>query len=269
MSLLGNEKDRITVGVFADAHYASKERRNQRCYRDSLAKVEECIEEFNSAELDFAVQLGDFVDKGESVAIELAYLKRIEREYARFKGERHYVIGNHDVATFSKEQFISNCGARENYYSFDKENFHFIILDACYNEDESDYNAGNFDWTEAYIPSAEQKWLEADLRATVKKTVVFVHQRLDDEYGSHGVRNAPEVRKILEQSEKALAVFQGHDHRGAYSNINDIHYYTLPALVVGSGLESNAYAVIKIWSDGSIKVAGFGKLGNQELSPLR
>jgi 3',5'-cyclic AMP phosphodiesterase CpdA len=258
--------DKVSVGMLADVHYADRERVNQRYYRESIAKVRECIRDFNSVEPDFIVQLGDFVDKGESVEEELGYLERIEREYAKFKGERHYVLGNHDVATFSKEQFISNCGARENYYSFDKGNFHFIVLDACYNEDESDYKAGNFDWTETYIPIAQQRWLEADLQETSKKTVVFVHQRLDDEHGAHGVKNSPQVRKILERSGKLLAVFQGHDHSGAYSNINNIHYYTLPALVRGPGLGNNAYAVVQIWLDGSVKIKGFGKIKDRELS---
>lgn len=264
-NMLGSDK--ITVGMLADVHYADRERVNQRYYRESIAKVEQCIEDFNSVEPDFIVQLGDFVDKGESVEEELDYLERIEREYAKFKGERHYVLGNHDVATFSKEQFISNCGARKNYYSFDKGNFHFTILDACYNEDESDYNAGNFDWTETYIPIAQQRWLEADLGTTKKKTVAFIHQRLDDEHGAHGVKNSPEVRKILERSGKVLAVFQGHDHSGAYNNINNIHYYTLPALVRGTGLENNAYAVVQIWLDGSVKIKGFGKIEDQDLPP--
>ena len=104
------------------------------------------------------------------------------------------------------------------------------------------------------------KWLEADLEVTEKNTVVFVHQRLDDENNSHGVKNAQEVRKILEQSGKVLAVFQGHDHRGAYSDVNKIHYCTLPALVDGTGLENNAYAIVQIRGDGSIEIDGFGKL---------
>jgi 3',5'-cyclic AMP phosphodiesterase CpdA len=263
-NMLGSDK--ITVGMLADVHYADRERVNQRYYRESIAKVEQCIRDFNSVEPDFIVQLGDFVDKGESVEEELDYLERIEREYAKFKGERHYVLGNHDVATFSKEQFISNCGARENYYSFDKGNFHFTVLDACYNEDESDYNAGNFDWIETYIPIAQQRWLEADLQTTKQKTIVFIHQRLDDEHGVHGVKNSPAVRKILERSGKVLAAFQGHDHSGAYSNIDNIHYYTLPALVRGTGLENNAYAVVQIWLDGSVRIKGFGKIEDQELS---
>jgi 3',5'-cyclic AMP phosphodiesterase CpdA len=261
-------KDNITIGMFADSHYADKERVNKRYYRESLAKVEQAVKEFNSVKPDFVIELGDYVDKGESLAAEMSYLERIEGEYAKFDGERHYVLGNHDMATFSKEQFITGCGARGNCYSFDKGSFHFVVLDACYNEDESDYNAGNFDWTKTYIPVAEQEWLEADLRATEKKTVVFVHQRLDDDGGAHGVKNAPPVRGIMEQSGKVLAVFQGHDHSGAYNSINGIHYCTLQALVEKSGLENNAYALVQIWLDGSIEIRGFGKQKSRELSAL-
>lgn len=264
---LMDKESKITIGMFTDTHYADRAMRANRYYRESAAKVELSIVEFNSARPDFIIQLGDFVDKGDSVEIERDYLQRVEGEYAKFQGERHYVLGNHDVATFSKEQFISNCGARKNYYSFDEGDFHNIVLDACYNEDESDYDAGNFDWTQTYIPSQEREWLKADLQATEKKTIVFVHQRLDDENDSHGVKNAPEIRKIIEESESVLAVFQGHDHRGAYNSINGIHYYTLPALVESSGLENNACAVVQVQIDGSVSINGFGKLKDQELPP--
>jgi len=260
-------KDNITIGMITDVHYADKETAGTRYYRESLAKVEQAISEFNSVKPDFVIELGDYVDAGESLAAETAYLERIEREYEKFDGERHYVLGNHDLATFSKEQFITGCGARKNYYSFDKGNFHFVVLDACYNEDESDYNAGNFDWKESYIPDAEQEWLQTDLEVTKKKTIVFVHQRLDDDNASTGVKNAPPVREILEQSGKVLAVFQGHHHSGGYDNINGIHYCTLQALVEQSGLENNSYSVVQIWLDGSIDIKGFGKQKNQELPP--
>ncbi|MFC1717693.1 metallophosphoesterase [Candidatus Poribacteria bacterium] len=265
---LMDKENKITIGMFTDAHYADRAMRINRYYRESAAKVEQAIAEFNSTKPDFIIQLGDFVDKGESVETELSYLERIEREYAKFAGERHYVLGNHDVAMFSKEQFISNCGARENHYSFDKGNFHNIVLDACYNKDKSDYKAGNFDWTQSYIPAWEQEWLKADLQMTEKRVIVFLHQRLDDEDDPHGVKKAPEVREILEESGKVLAVFQGHDHSGAYNSINNIHYYTLPALVAGSGPENNAYAVAQIRIDGSININGFGKLKGPELPQL-
>jgi len=251
--------DKISIGVITDLHYADRDVAGNRHYRDSVLKIREAVKKFNEIKPAFCIELGDFVDKGESVELELSYLKTIDAEYVKFEGERHYVIGNHDVATFSKEQFIKNCGVKKNYYSFDKGEFHFIILDACYNKDESDYNAGNFKWTETYIPAVEQKWLKKDLLNTDKKTVVFIHQILDDENDLHGVKNAQIIRKSLEESGKVIAVFQGHYHHGNYRQINGIHYFTLRAMVEGAGIENNAYSLVHIGLDGSIQIDGFGK----------
>lgn len=259
------KNDTITIGVITDVHYADKEMAINRYYRDSLLKIREAVKTFNERKTSFCIHVGDLVDGGESVELELAYLKTVEAEYALFFGKRHYVLGNHDVATFSKKQFIDNCGAKKNYYSFNKGAFHFIILDACYNKDESDYNAGNFNWTDTYIPTSEREWLKADLVSTSKKTIVFVHQRLDDEYGPHGVKNAPKVRQILEKSWKVVAVLQGHDHQGAYRCINGIHYFTFRALVEGPGLENNAYSLVHIHKDGLLQIEGFGKQEGRSL----
>ncbi len=249
----------ITIGIITDTHYSDRINTATRYYRDSLPKIREAISLFNEYKPSFCVELGDLIDKGETLEEELGYLRVMEAEFARFDGERHYVFGNHDFATLSKGQFLANCGAREGYYSFDKEAFHFMILDACYNKDETDYNAGNFDWTECYIPECEQEWIKSDLRQVSGKTFVFVHQRLDDDGGAHGIYKSPEIRRIFEESGKVAAVFQGHDHNGMYNHINGIHYFTFKAMVVGPGLENNAYSLVGIQKDGSIyKVSELG-----------
>ena len=75
------------------------------------------------------------------------------------------------------------------------------------------------------FPAEEVDWLTADLKATDKKVVVFAHQRLDVA-NDYGVKNAAEVRKVLEGSGKVLAVFQGHSHKNDYKEIGGIHYCT-------------------------------------------
>jgi hypothetical protein len=67
------------------------------------------------------------------------------------------------------------------------------------------------------------------------------------------------VRKILESSGKVLAVFQGHYHQNDYREINRIHYCTLAAMIEGAGLDHNAYALMSLFRDGSIKLVGFGQ----------
>lgn len=246
----------IRIGLLTDVHYADRETRRNRYYRESLTKLRESIDRFNEEKPDFVVELGDFIDAADSVDAEIKHLKAIEAEYSRFAGPRHYVLGNHCVDTLTKEEFLGNSGASAGFYSFDSGPIHFIVLDACYRADGVSYGRKNFHWTDTEIPPAERDWLRWDLRNTDKPTVVFVHQRLDVE-NNYGVKSAPEVRAILEGSGRVVAVFQGHSHRNTYQEIGGIHYCTLRAMVEGSGEENSGYGLLDIFPDNSILLTGY------------
>jgi alkaline phosphatase len=81
------------------------------------------------------------------------------------------------------------------------------------------------------------------------------------------VKNAAQVRQILEASGKVHAVFQGHHHSGNYSNIAGIHYYTLKALIEGRGPENNSYAIAEVHPDCSITITGYRKAVSEMLTP--
>jgi hypothetical protein len=54
----------IKIGVFADCQYCDCETAGSRFYRNSPAKLEECINKFNSVEdIDFIIGLGDLIDR--------------------------------------------------------------------------------------------------------------------------------------------------------------------------------------------------------------
>ena len=249
----------FSFGIITDLHYAEKEMQINRYYRESDEKLRECIETFNSLQPDFIIELGDFVDSGDRDT-ELGYFQTINTIFKEFDGDRYYVIGNHDLSTFSKEEFIRFSGSSDTHFSFDHEDCHFVVLDANFKRDGSDYNAGNFDWMETFIPESQLKWLKNDFeQAKEKQTIVFVHQNLNDENSPYGVKNAPEVRKILESAGNVLAVFQGHDHSGGYAVINGIHYVTFRAAVEGSSLKNNAFAVVYMSGKGNIRVKGYKK----------
>jgi alkaline phosphatase len=142
------------------------------------------------------------------------------------------------------------------------------LLDACFRNDGEPYGRKNSKWNDANIPTVEMDWLRTDLKATSKKTVVFAHQRLDVS-NDHGVKNGPEVRTILEESDKVLAVFQGHSHKNDLKEIGNIHYCTLVAMVEGSGPENNGYSVMEIAPDGTIHLAGFRNQKRYEWLPTR
>ena len=265
----GSRPNTARFGIVTDSHYATRHYSNRFC-SESLDKMTECIELMNKQEVDFLIELGDFKDE-DSPAVEentISYLQAIEAIFRQFRGSIYHVLGNHDMDSISKSQFLANV---ENKgiapdalnYSFDLKGLHFVILDANYTSDGADYDHGNFDWTDANIPASELGWLKQDLASVDGPVIVFVHQRLDGT-GDHYVNNAADVRRILETSGKVLAVFQGHDHTGGYTEIQGIHYYTLRAMVVGSGAENNSYAIVEVHSDRSITVSAYRKAVRKE-----
>ena len=258
-------------GIVTDCHYADADAQGSRFYRESLDKLSECVALMNTEKVDFLIELGDFKDQDKPPVEKntLSYLQEIEKVFTKFNGPTYHVIGNHDVDSISKMQFLkrlnnTNIDPSRSYYSFDSNGLHFIVLDANYRADGIDYDHGNFDWTDANIPSKELHWLEQNLASTQSPVIVFTHQLLDGK-GSVYVKNALQVRQILETSGKVLAVFQGHHHSGSYNNIEGIHYYTLKALVEGQGAENNSYAIIEVHPDGSITVTGYRKAQSAKL----
>ena len=166
------------------------------------------------------------------------------------------MLGNHCVYTLTKDEFLGGVGQRKSYYSFDVADYHFVVLDSCFRSDGTPYGRKNFQWTDPNIPPAEAEWLESDLEATSKKTIVFAHQRLDVE-NHYGVKNAPQIRSILKDSGFVLAVFQGHSHRNDHKLIDGIHYCTLVAMVEGSGAENNGYSTVDLFPDDVVRVNGY------------
>ncbi len=248
----------LHVGLVTDLHYADKPPAGSRHYRETPEKLAEAAERYSREKPVFLVELGDFIDAADTVETELAYLKRINRDFSAICKHRHYVLGNHCVHTLTKQEFLDGVEQPKSYYSFDSGQFHFIVLDSCFRSDGEPYGRKNFEWTDANIPAAELDWLRADLIRTTKKTIVFAHQRLDVS-NHYGVKNSAEVRKLLEESGKVLAVFQGHSHKNDYHDIGGIHYCTMVAMVEGSGAEANGYSVMSLAGDGTISVRGFRK----------
>ena len=270
----GRRPGAVRFGIVTDCHYADADTSGTRYYRHSLDKLGECVAAMNAQQVDFIAELGDFKDQDSPPVEEktLSYLRAIEGVFRKFDGPTYHVLGNHDQDSLSKAQFLANVentgiDPGRNYYSFDFNSVHFAVLDANYKSDGTDYDHGNFDWTDANIPPAELQWLKQDLAASRGAVIVMIHQLLDGT-GSHYIKNAAEVRQVLEQSGRVLAVFQGHQHNGGYSQIEGIHYYTLKAAIEGPGLENNSYAVVEIRPDRNIIISGYRKAVSRQLAPL-
>ena len=174
----------VVVGLFEDA-------------KDDpyIQDIEEIVKE--------QLELGDFKDQDKPPAEKktLSYLQAVEKVLKRFNGPTYHVLGNHDLDSISKEQFLkqvdnTNIDSNRSYYSFDSNGLHHIVLDANYRTDGADYERGNFDWTDANIHPKELDWLKQDLTSTPRPVILFIHQLLDGT-GSVYVKNA--AQRVLDQ----------------------------------------------------------------------
>lgn len=264
----------IRFGMLSDVHYADREAAAPRYYRQSPGKVKECIDLMNREKVDFVIELGDFKDQDAvpSEANTLKYLTDIEEVFHQFNGPTYHVLGNHDMDGISKAQFLSrvvNTGisTSESYYSFNRKGFHFVVLDGNFTREGIAYDHGNFTWDNTRIPDAELNWLKEDLKNNELPTIVFIHQMLDDSKSKEqSVQNAAEVRQVLEQSGKVMCVFQGHVHEERYSLINNIHYYSMMAVVDNDGPENSSYMIAGIYPDGSLAIDGYRRASNQKFN---
>ena len=251
-------RPKVRLGLVTDLHYADKEASGSRYYREALIKFAEVAKRFDQEKPDLIICLGDIIDSAASLDTEKGHLERIAKEFSRLSGQHHFVLGNHCIENLTKPEFLGIVRQERSHYSFDVAGYHSVILDACFTSDGEPYGRKNFKWADAEIPPAELEWLRGDLGKTPNKTIVFVHQCLDI-IPPFGVKNGPDVRKVLEESGKVLAVLQGHYHWGNYQKIGGLHYCTLSAVVEGSGAENNAYAMMDILPGDVIRIRGFRK----------
>ncbi len=250
----------LSFGVVTDVHYAQIPPRGTRYYDKSLAKLQQAVGALRKHSPAFIIELGDLIDADPNRKDDAQYAQAARQALETFPGPRYYVLGNHCVTVLTKQQFMDACGMQRSYYSFDSGPYHGVVLDACFTRDEAPYQPGKFDWKDSWIPAEQRQWLVEDLaQAKGRPALIFVHQNLHDETRNCGIKNAPEVRKILEQAGNVLAVFQGHEHVGAYACIQGIHYITFRGLIEGSDLNSNAYSLVTVEGPDRLRVEGFGK----------
>jgi len=160
-----------------------------------------------------------------------------------------HVAGNHDTINLTPEQLCALWGtSSEPTYSRDIGGLHFAILRTI-------EHPGKL----VELPEDQIRWLEADLASSNSPSIVLMHHpasemRLEGnrwfEKNPHLCRVVERraLRKVIEQSGKVLAVFNGHCHWNHLDIIAGIPYITLQSLIENldddaPGRAAAAYAV--------------------------
>lgn len=235
----------MKLGLFADPHYCKKDRicSNRRPVL-SLGKIMEAMEVFRKANVDFCVCLGDLIDRGD-IREENAECLRDVMEVIRASSLPFlYIPGNHDYAEFSAGELAEYTGCPVAPYTVETDSHLLIFLDACYRSDLRRFDVAGVDWKDSNLPPEQLEFLEKTLNASAKPCVIFLHENLDNGVQiDHIIKNAEDVRAILEASGKVKLVIQGHYHPGADHIINGIRYLTLPAMCEGT---ENRYLILEL-----------------------
>ena len=213
-------------------------------YTGNLRFVPGIVERINALPLqpDFVMSLGDNVSGGkehEVLADALAYHECV----SRLKAPHYYVIGNHEcipVEVYKLLTWDQLLGAWEmdrRWYGFDVKDFHISVLDGWISLRSAQF---------ADVFEAQQEWFLADIAATEKKTVVFIHQALGFQQADLPDWIATDNRKfwpagnffettIEANADKILGVFEGHKHKSLYKTQAGMTYHQLGASHTNNG----------------------------------
>ncbi|TDE09043.1 metallophosphoesterase family protein [Dyadobacter psychrotolerans] len=221
---------KLRFGFITDLHHLQFGKNEQ-------ARIKSFISSVLKENPDFIVQCGDFCRHTNS--------DEIMAEWNRFKGPKYHVLGNHDMDFCDKATIMKFWNMPKRYYSFDKDGFHFVVMDRNFlkKQDGSlvDYDTSNwgpFAWPQrSFTDQAQLDWLRDDLAAAQFAVIVFMHQPvfLSDFYQETG--NADDILKIFDQANlnatrkktgnKIAAVFMGHDHDDRHGQRNGVHYFIM------------------------------------------
>ena len=215
------------IGLLNDLHYDGGV--------EALNRLYESVAALNRSGARLLVVMGDLIDADN----EMAASRLLQEVFAlcnSFNGTVYYMPGNHDLDHLSKAQFYDALGSKGNAstLSFTQDGINVIGLDGNFSPDGTEYDRGNFDWQDSFVPPAQLDWLAEQLAAASEPVVVLSHQRVDIAC-MHSVRNYEAVLDTIRQSGKVMAVFQGHQHADDLRKIEGTTYYTLSAHKDGAG----------------------------------
>lgn len=261
----------MTFGVFTDIHYSMKNNDEVRFFRSAFEKTCKCIDFFKKSNVDFLICLGDLVDCEDDEAEQKILLNDIQKAVSGNGIPFYLCLGNHDVTAYSYKEIMKKFtpDSQQEYYSFDRENIHFVVLDTNYNKFGEHYTKESMCWDELYVDEKQLQWLRNDLSQAMYPTIICTHGNLDDrENGGildpHTVKNHKEVQAVINKCEKVRLVLQGHYHCGNIGWQNGILYLTIPALVDGE--KKMPLALIKRRSSSELEVLLFD-VGQDDMRP--
>ncbi len=275
----------MKFGVITDVQYADINRWDvapEREYRLAPSKLTEAIDFLNTQQdLDFVVHLGDVIDKYVTSFDELAPV------FERLTHKLVHVLGNHDFKATDDHKRIpvatvlNKLGMPAKYYSMVEGAWKFIVLDTnevgiIEQDDERNdtdgrrllaelkqkqaVNAHSWNGT---ISDMQQKWLRNQLDQAEKadqSVLLFAHHPVAP-LSSNMMLEPQRITQFFAQYPCVKAYLNGHDHDGAYAEVEGVPCVTFKALL---DTTENSYAIVEL-DENRLRVEGYGREHDREL----
>lgn len=263
----------IRVGIIADIQYCDCETRGTRFYRNSLLKLEQCVEDLNRRQVDFSVNLGDLVDRDTENNMG-AILTRLDK----LDSKVYNTTGNHDYEGVEDNKALyKQLGMPDTYYSFAKGKWRFVMLNtnevASYANVEGTILETELEEMQKAIAESGRKngasynggiskkqldWLRQELEAAQKnkeKVIILSHHPL---YAASGLTalNDLEIIEMLSAYPCVKAAISGHHHPGDFGTYKNIPFITTEGMIETES--ENAYGVLELM-DHQIILTGEGR----------
>ncbi|HYG85066.1 MAG TPA: metallophosphoesterase [Azospirillum sp.] len=222
----------MKISIITDIHNGMKSK-NCPHVRDLSFPLIEAVEQFvdqaahNGA--DVLLDLGDRIDDVDHVT-DLALAKELAPAFKRFPREVVHIMGNHDVVNLSKEDNEAVYGCSFDSRVIDLGEFRLI---AWQPNVVFDYVNGRFPPTSGHLGWLVQALLEDDRPAVIASHVSLsgraqtgnYYHHFHPTYSTHPDHEA--VRAAVEKTGRAAIWLAGHSHWNTWSNISNIHHFTI------------------------------------------
>lgn len=231
-----SDEEAFTFAFLTDIHLQPE--------RNAVAGFQKAIDTVNNLNPDFVITGGDLIMDalGQSYGRSDSLYKLYMEAQSNFNMPVYNTIGNHEIfgiyeksgvvnthPEYGEKMFENRIGER--FYSFDYENWHFMILDGIEDTGEGSYIG--------YVDSVQMDWIRGDLNQVDEKTpiVISIHiplltvltqlekGALEPNGTSTVVNNAKEVLELF-NSHNLKLVLQGHLHFVEDIEVNGTRFIT-------------------------------------------
>lgn len=153
---------------------------------------------------NFIIANGDIIDGTRvNYAQGMAELSLTKDIFNRTTLKKYWVVGNHDLRSVTKKQFMQSLDIDYVSKAFEVGNYKIIILDSNFLEDDKDAVPGK-GYTRGHMADKQIKFLKKELKNTKKRTIVFLHHpslwSISGKSNFIFPDNAKELREIFSQN---------------------------------------------------------------------